>query len=196
MAKESFKDLLESTYKLREADEVAPEEEEEVELEDDDDEDAEESLDDLPQGKGDYTADDLREIIDYVYEILDKEDDDELNDSVGEIGLDLIYEYADVFPATVLNQLVDDLKELFEIEDTMLESIVTEGFVKQKKGALAKQLQKKAKMYYKKNKAKLKQKAKKWRKSSHGKKVIALHKKLAKRLGSKKGFRLQAPEVA
>lgn len=160
------------------------------------DEDAE--FDEMaPDSETDYSPDDLREIIDYVYEILDKEDDGELNDSVGEIGLDLLYDYADVLPQTVVNQIVSDLKEIFEIEDTMLESIVTEGaaFVKKKKGSIAKALAKKARKYYKKNKTDLKNKNKKWRKSAVGKKLIALHKKMMKKLGAKKGKRLVTAPV-
>lgn len=200
MAKSKFMDILEESYKLQEADELdtelAPDDEETDELEDDDEDDV--NTDDVPTGKGDYTPEDFREIIDYVYDILDKEDDDELNESVGEIGLDLLYNYADVMPQTMLNQIVDDLKEMFEIEDTMLESIISEGavFVKKKKGMIAKAAAKKARLYYKKNKAKLKMKGAKWRKSSHGKKLIKLHKKVQARLGDKKGMRLvTAPEA-
>lgn len=198
MAKRNFMDILEESYILREKGEELPEEELDTEEEDDEFEDEDDiNTDDVPTGKGDYTADEFREIIDYVYDILDKEDDDELNESVGEIGLDLLYNYADALPQTVLNQVVDDLKEMFEIEDTMLESVVTEGaaFVKKKKGAVAKAAAKMAKKYYKKNKSKLKLKGAKWRKSSHGKKLIKLHKKVQARLGDKKGMRLvTAPE--
>lgn len=203
MPKKSFKDLLEEidkSRKLVEADDVEDEDEEELEQSDSDDlEDAdtdktpEQELDDeAPIGSGDYTGDDLREIIDYVYDILDREDDGQLNDSVGEIGLDLLYDYADMLPQTIINQIVEDLKEIFEIDDTVIESIVTEGavFVKKKTGALAKAIKKKAKQYYKKNKANLKMKNKKWRKSAIGKRLIALHKKILKKFGKRKGKRL------
>jgi hypothetical protein len=195
----NFRDILEETYVLREKEEPvadAPVEDEETDEDFEDEDDV--NTDDVPTGKGDYTADEVREIIDYVYDILDKEDDDELNESVGEIGLDLLYNYCDVMPQTMLNQIVDDLKEMFEIEDTMLESIMSEGaaFVKKKKGTIAKAAAKKARVYYKKNKSKLKMKGAKWRKSSHGKKLIKLHKKVQARLGDKKGMRLvTAPEA-
>lgn len=194
-----FKDLLEeAAASIVEADETEIDADEEVDeleepVEGEEGADPDAEFDETaPDSEADYSADDLREIIDYVYEILDKEDDGELNDSVGEIGLDLLYDYADVLPQTVLNQIVADLKEIFEIEDTMLESIVTEGaaFVKQKKGSIAKALAKKARKYYAKNKSSLKAKNKKWRKSAIGKKLIALHKKMMKKLGAKKGKRL------
>jgi hypothetical protein len=203
----NFKTLLEEAHKIKMLAEAPPEEDEmedepieddedaDLDMEDPDAEEGEEdSIDSLGgDGDTDYTADDIREIIDYVYDILDKEDDGELNDSVGEIGLDLIYDYADAFPQTVLNQIVEDLKEIFEIEDTMLESIVTEGavFVKKKKGQAAKAAAKKSRQYYKKNKGNLKKRNKSWRKSAIGKKLIALHKKMMKKMGkAKKGKRL------
>jgi len=188
-----FRELLESTYKLKEAAGKPPVEDDD-ELEDeeleDDDEGSDLDTEEVPSGEADYTPDEFREIIDYVYEILDREDDDELNDSVGEIGLDMLYNYADVLPQTVINQIIEDLKEMFEIQDTMLESVLAEGFVKQKKGTVAKLAKKLAAKAYKRNKSKIKLKAKKWRKSARGKKIVALHKKLFKRLGSKKGMRL------
>jgi len=188
-----FKDLLEESYKLH-LKEAGEETEEDTEIEDEDDEDAELDTSDQPADGNDYSADDLREIIDYVYEVMDEEDDGEINDSVGEIGLDLIYEYCDTFPQAAINQIVTDLKQIFEIEDSMMESIIAEGavFVKSKKGAVAKQLKKKAKQYYKKNKAKVKMAAKKWRKSASGKKAINLHKKILKKFKGKmrKGMRL------
>lgn len=198
MAKKSFMDILEESHKLVEADEEPIEEPIDDEDEEIDDEDEEANIDDVPTGKGDYSADELREVIEYVYEILDKEDDDELNDSVGEIGLDLLDQYADLLPQTVINQIVDDLKEIFEIEDTMLESIMSEGakFVKKAKGPAAKAAAKKARAFYKKNKAKIKKNAKLWRKSAHGKKMVALHKKVMERLGAKKGMRLVTAPTA
>ncbi len=192
MSKVDFRALLEETYKSK-----IQEAEEDEDLDDTlDDEDDEESIsdEDMPADGDDYTPDDLREVIDYVYEILDEEDDGEVNDSVGEVGLDLMYEYCDTFPQATINQIVKDLKDTFEIEDSVMESIVTEGavFVKSKKGAVAKALKKKAKMYYKKNKAKVKMAAKKWRKSATGKKVIKLHQKMLKKFKGKmkKGMRL------
>lgn len=203
MAKKKFLDILEETYITEKGEEdfdaALAGGKDDVDTEEDDEFDDEDDVntDDVPTGKGDYTPDEFREIIDYVYDILDKEDDDELNESVGEIGLDLLYNYADVMPQTMLNQIIDDLKEMFEIADTMLESIVTEGakFVKKKKGMIAKAASKKARMYYKKNKSKLKLKGAKWRKSSHGKKLIKLHKKVQARLGDKAGMRLVSAPV-
>ena len=195
-------ELLEKTHEdLMEKDPIEDMDSEEQDTEDEEtdvdpnedlDDDEEANIDEVPTGKGDYTADEFREIIDYIYDVLDKEDDDELNDSVGEIGLELLYNYADVLPQTVINQVVDDLKEMFEIEDTLLESIVCEGakFVKKIKGSIAKAAAKKSRIYYKKNKSKLKLRGQKWRKSSHGKKMITLHKKVQDRLGAKKGMRL------
>lgn len=173
----------------------------------DDEEEKEEKLSDhTPDGKGHYTADDLREIIDYVRDLIQKEvdegdDEDEDGkksepDDIGEIGLDLIYEYADLFPETVINQIVDDLKDMFEIEDTMLEAIVTEGsafFNKSKKGPAAKAAAKQMRAYYRKNKAKIMNRNKKWRNSEIGKKIAALHHKIFKStmsMGKIKGKRV------
>lgn len=194
--KKSFKQLLEEATDLLEADDTDIDDEMGDggdDIDDDEDTDDEDKKDDsdedlTPDNGTDYTPEDFREIVDYVYDILDKEDDGELNESVGEIGLDLLYDYADALPQTVLNQIVEDLKQVFEIEDTMLESIVTEGaaFVKSKKGSIAKALQKKAKKYYKSNKSKVKAKNTKWRKSEIGKKILAFHKKALKQFGKKK----------
>lgn len=193
----NFYDLIKESDELRsqiiaEADEVEVEDDD-LDLEDDEEgiEPKEEKLDDVaPDGKGEYDADDLREIIDYVYEILDKEDDGEENDSVEEIGLDLIYEYADVMPDTVINQLVDDLKEMFEIEDTMLESAL---FMKSKKGKGALLAKKTMTKVYKKNKKAIKSKAKSFRTSPEGKKIASMHKKAYKGL-CKKTKRLHTPD--
>lgn len=68
-----------------------------------------------------YTADDLREIIDFIYDILEKENKDDKKKKEKDIGLDLIYEYADMIPETVINQMINDLKDMFEIEDTILD---------------------------------------------------------------------------
>lgn len=166
----------------------------------DDDEEKDEKLSDhAPDGKGHYTADELREIIDYVYDVLKKEEDEEgeegegKKDDIGEIGLDLIYEYADLLPETVINQIVDDLKDIFEIEDTMLESIVTEGsafFTKSMKGPAAQAAKRKMREYYRKNKLKIKNRNKKWRNSPIGKKMAALHKKIMKGAGKVHGKRV------
>ena len=191
-----FNDLLKEAFELVEADDdlkMGSGGDEDPEVDDiDDDEDTDEDKGDdedvTPDSEADYTPEDFREIIDYVYDILDKEDDGELNESIGEIGLDLLYDYAEALPQTVINQIVADLKEVFEIEDTMLESIVTEGaaFVKSKKGSIAKALQKKAKKFYKANKNKVKANNTKWRKSAVGKKILAFHKKALKQFGKKK----------
>jgi hypothetical protein len=171
---------------------------------DDEDEEKEEKISDhLPHGKGHYSSDDLREIIDYVRDLIKKEvedDDDgdkkEEPDDIGEVGLDLIYEYADLLPETVINQLVTDLTEMFEIEDTMLESIVTEGsafFNKSKKGPAAKAAAKQMRAYYRKNKAAIMKRNKKWRNSEIGKKIAALHHKIFKTgmsMGKIKGKRV------
>lgn len=177
-------------------------------LPDDEEEEPEEHLKDhAPDGKGHYSPDDLREIIDYVYDILDKEkdesgagDDDEKKEGasdVGEVGLDLIYEYADLLPETVINQIVDDLKDTFEIEDTMLESIVNEGsafFSKSKKGPAAKAAAKILTDTYVKNKGKIKKRNSNWRNSDIGKKISALHNKIWKNAGKMKGKRCVAGE--
>ena len=178
-------------------------------LDDDDDEDKpEEKISDhAADGKGHYTPDDLREIIDYVYDVLEKEldepasdedGDDNKKDDIGEIGLDLIYEYADLLPETVINQIVDDLKDIFEIEDTMLEGIISEGsafFSKGKGGPGAKAARQKMREYYRKNKSKIKKRNTKWRNSDVGKKMAALHKKIMKGVGKMKGKRLHAQGV-
>ena len=205
----SIKTLLEEIQEeqleldLKEAD--APEVEPETDETDEDDEEEKEDekvADHAPDGKGHYSADDLREIIDYVYGVLKKEDEDagdeedgedKKKDDVGEIGLDLIYEYADLLPETVINQIVDDLKDIFEIEDTMLESIVEEGsafFSKSKKGPAAKAAQKKMREFYRKNKTKIKVRNKKWRASPIGKKMAQLHRKIMKHLGKVQGKRV------
>lgn len=171
--------------------------------EDDEDKPEEKITDHAADGKGHYTPDDLREIIDYVYDVLEKEQDeadpddpdgdDKKKDDIGEIGLDLIYEYADLLPETVINQIVDDLKDIFEIEDTMLEGIISEGsafFSKAKGGAGAKAARQKMREYYRKNKAKIKKRNGKWRNSETGKKMAALHKKIMKGVGKMKGKRL------
>lgn len=171
---------------------------------DDDDEEKEEKISDhTPDGKGHYTADDLREIIDYVRDLLkdeqaedgDDDDDKKGGDDIGEIGLDLIYEYADLFPETVINQIVDDLKDMFEIEDTMLESIVLEGasfFNKAKQGPAAQAARKKMREFYRKNKNKILARNKKWRASEMGQKISSLHKKIFKGMGKVKGKRVVA----
>lgn len=183
-------------------DDVAPETDEDEENED------ETVADHAPDGKGHYSADDLREIIDYVYDVLRKEDeesgdggdddDDEDNKKDGDIGLDIIYEYADLLPETVINQIVDDLKDIFEIEDTMLESIVTEGsafFSKSQKGPAAKAARKAMRAFYRKNKSKILKRNKKWRAGEHGKKMIKLHRKAMSKgswIGKVKGKRVVA----
>ena len=193
----SFYQLIQESEELRaqKLDEVEKEdvEEEDLDMDIDDEEEApkEPTVDDVaPDGKGEYDADDLREVIDYVYEILDKEDDGEENDSVEEIGLDLIYEYADVLPDTVINQIVDDLKEMFEIEDTMLESAL---FMKSKKGKAATMAKKVMSKVYKKNIKSCKGKAKSFRLSKEGKEIAKLHKKAYKGLW-KKTKRLHTPD--
>lgn len=158
---------------------------------DDADEDDENLSDAAPDGKGHYTADDLREIVDYVRDLIEKElkDDDDAEDGdakeddIGEIGLDLIYEYADMLPETVINQIVDDLKDMFEIEDTMLEKIMAEGstfFAKSKKGPAAKAAMASMKKGFIKNIKKIKKRNSKWRNTELGKKMAALHKKIFK----------------
>ncbi len=170
-------------------DDLDVDEEEEEEEEEKPDE-KEPNLDDVaPEGKGEYDAEDLREVIDYVYEILDKEDDSEDNDSVEEIGLDLLHEYADVLPNTVINQIVDDLKEMFEIEDSMLESAL---FSKSKNGKAALMAKKITKKVYKKNIKAVKSEAKKFRTSQEGKVIANLHKQIYKNL-CKKTKRLHTP---
>jgi len=187
-----------------------------------DDEGKDEKLEDhAPDGKGHYTADDLREIIDYVRHQLEEElkDDDEDDsedldnasadgdvkqgkkkdgDDIGEIGLDLIYEYADLLPETVINQIVDDLKDMFEIEDTMLESIITEGsafFTKAKKSPAARAAAKLMKTSYGKNKKTINKRNNKWRSTEIGKKIIGFHKKVYKGLGKIKGKRCVHKEM-
>lgn len=176
---------------------------------DDDEEEDEKIGDHAADGKGHYTADDLREIIDYVRDLLkdEKEDDDDDDDDFGddddeddksdqmeEIGLDLIYEYADLLPETVINQIVDDLKDMFEIEDTMLEAIVTEGsklFNKSRKSPAAAAARKKMMEFYKKNKAKINKRNAKWRAGEHHAKMSMLHKKAYKSgMGRIKGKRI------
>lgn len=204
----SLKELLEDIQEeelLEAKNDIAPEPEDEpIEGEEEDEgEEKEEKLDDhAPKGKGHYTADDLREIIDYVKDLIkkeedeDDEDDDDADDDVGEVGLDLIYEYADLLPETVINQMVDDLKDMFEIEDTMLESIVTEGsafFNKGRKGPAAKAARRKMMEFYKKNKNKIKIRNKKWRNSEMGKKMAKLHSKIyssTATMGKAKGKRI------
>ena len=193
----SFYKLIQESEKLKDQiKEAAPEaEDDDLDLEDEESEETEEApkeptIDDVaPDGKGEYDADDLREVIDYVYDILDREDDGEGNDSVEEIGLDLIYEYADVLPDTVINQIVDDLKEMFEIEDTMLESAL---FMKSKSGKAASMAKKVMKKVYKKNIKSCKGKAKAFRTSKEGKEIAKLHKKAYKGLW-KKTKRLHTP---
>jgi len=174
-------------------------EEEKQAAEEDEEEKDEKISDHAPDGKGHYTADDLREIIDYVRDLLkeeeEKEDDEDekKDDGVGEIGLDLIYEYADLIPETVINQIVDDLKDMFEIEDTMLESIVVEGasfFNKSKQGPAAKAARAKMREFYKQNKSKIIKRNSKWRNSLIGKKMSDLHKKIYKGMGKVKGKRV------
>ncbi|NCP97680.1 hypothetical protein GW796_05495 [archaeon] len=196
MNKLNFLEILEETFSLKDVDEdniylnEDEDETEDDELENDDDETEEDDEDLFHQGTEDYSADDFREIIDYVKDLIDLEDDNEINNSVDEIGLALLYDYADVMPQTLINQMVEDLKEIFEIEDEMMESLVTEGFVKKKKGVLARKKSIKAAKIYKAKKAKIKLRASKWRRSARGKKVISIHKKLQKRLGKRKGMRL------
>lgn len=202
----SFKSLLESIYEAKEDElEKAPVASTEGDDVEGDEEEKEEKISDhAPDGKGHYTADDLREIIDYVRDLLEKElkdNDDEEDedgkkkdsDDIGEIGLDLIYEYADLLPETVINQIVDDLKDMFEIEDTMLESIVTEGsafFLKSNKGPAAKAAIKKMREFYRKNKSKILSRNRKWRSSEVGKKMADLHKKIFSGMGKVKGKRV------
>lgn len=204
----SLKELLEDIQEelLEAKNDIAPEPEGDESIEgeeDDDEEEKEERLDDhAPKGKGHYTADDLREIIDYVKDLIkkeeeeDDEDEEDGDDDVGEVGLDLIYEYADLLPETVINQIVDDLKDMFEVEDTMLESIVTEGaafFNKGKKGPAAKAARRKMMEFYKKNKNKIKIRNKKWRNTEMGKKMAKLHSKIyssTSTMGKAKGKRI------
>ncbi len=175
----------------------------EPEIGDDEEEEKDEKIGDhAPDGKGHYTADDLREIIDYVRDLLkeekgedDEEEDEEEDEGLGEVGLDLIYEYADLMPETVINQIVDDLKDMFEIEDTMLEQIVTEGssfFNKAKKGPAALAARAKMREFYKQNKTKIGKRNAKWRNSLIGKKMGDLHKKIYKGMGKVKGKRVVA----
>lgn len=194
LEEEEQKALLEAAEKEMD---VAPE----TEMDDEDEEEKDEKIGDhAPDGKGHYTADDLREIIDYVRDLLKEEKDeddeeDEEDDSMGEIGLDLIYEYADLLPETVINQIVDDLKDMFEIEDTMLENIVVEGasfFNKAKKSPAAIAARKKMREYYKQNKSKIIKRNSKWRNSLIGKKMSDLHKKIYKGMGKVKGKRVVA----
>lgn len=214
----SLKDLLEEVQEEKELLEAKPdieEEDEDLDDEEDTDDDAEpekkkdEKISDhAPDGKGHYTADDLREIIDYVRDLLEKEKEEDGDDEaetpdgdkkkkkeedVGEIGLDLIYEYADLLPETVINQIVDDLKDMFEIEDTMLESIIAEGsafFMKSKKGPAAVAAARKMRQYYRKNKARILARNKKWRNSLIGKKMAELHRKIFSGMGKIKGKRV------
>jgi ribosomal protein L12E/L44/L45/RPP1/RPP2 len=173
----------------------------------DDDEEKDENLKDVAaDGKGHYTADDLREIVDYCYTLIEKEQEEDQVDGdgdgktasdLGEVGLDLIYEYADLLPETVINQIVDDLKDTFEIEDTMLEGIIEEGsafFTKSSKGPAAKAAKALLTSAYKKNKSKIKKRNKKWRNSELGAKIAALHKKIFKGAGNLKGKRVHAKE--
>jgi hypothetical protein len=159
--------------------------------------------DHLPDGKGHYTASDLQEIIVYIRDLLKEEleqSDDDVEtdkkgepDDIGEIGLDLIYEYADLLPETVINQIVDDLKDMFEIEDTMLESIIQEGsafFNKSKKSPAALAARKKMREFYRKNKTRILARNKKWRNTPIGKKIAALHSKIFKGIGKVKGKRV------
>lgn len=172
---------------------------------DEDDDEKEENLKDVaPEGKGHYTPDDLREIVDYCYTLIEKEQEEDDVDGdgdgktasdLGEVGLDLIYEYADLLPETVINQIVDDLKDTFEIEDTMLESIIEEGsafFAKSSKGPAAKAAKALLVGAYKKNKKKIKKRNGKWRTSEIGKKIAALHKKIFKGAGKLTAKRLHA----
>lgn len=177
---------------------VAPKapEKEPKEVDNEIEQDAEE---DDPSEKTNYSSDDFREILNYVYEILDQEDEEDKggqNDTSSQIGIDLLIEYADGIPQQIINNMVADLKEIFDIEDEFIDDTddepVSEGFVKQKKGSAAKLTRKKARLRYKKNRAKLKMKAKKWRKTSGAKRAMKLHKKLFKRLGKKPGMRLVA----
>jgi len=123
MNKLNFLEILEETFSLKDVDEdniylnEDEDETEDDELENDDDETEEDDEDLFHQGTEDYSADDFREIIDYVKDLIDLEDDNEINNSVDEIGLALLYDYADVMPQTLINQMVEDLKEIFEIEE-------------------------------------------------------------------------------
>ena len=92
-------------------------------------------------------------------------------------------------PDTLINQLVDDLKEMFEIEDTMLEAL----FTKSKKGKGAQLVKKTMTKVYKKNKKSIKSKAKAFRTSQEGKKIVKMHKKAYKGL-CKKTKRLHTPD--
>lgn len=166
---------------------------------DEDDDEPKKISDHAPTGAGHYTADDLHEIISYVKDILkkerdeDKEDDDEEKDEHMDVGLDLLDEYADMLPETVINQIVDDLKDIFEIEDTMLESIISEGgafFSKSTKGPAAKAAQSIMMKMYRKNHSKILARNKRWKKSDHGKLMTGLHKAFLKGMGKIKGKRL------
>ena len=218
MATKSLLNLLEEVAELQEAFPTAPEKNgpakapkgdipagggaDDDDLEDEDENPDEKAGDAAPDGKGHYTADDLREIIDYVKDVIEKEKeekeekedgDEDKDDDVGEVGLDLLYEYADLLPETVINQIVDDLKDTFEIEDTMLEAIVTEGsafFSKSKKGPAAKAASKVLRAMYRKNKTIIKKRNKKWRTSPIAQKMIALHKKAFSGLGKIHGKRV------
>ena len=206
-----LKDLLEEIQEeqnMLEAkdNELAPEEQPQDTDDDNDDEEDEKIQDHLSDGKGHYSPSDLREVIDYCYTLIEKEQEEDKDgdgdgktaSDLGEIGLDLIYEYADLLPESVVNQIVDDLKKTFEIEDTMLEGIIEEGsafFTKSSKGPAAKAAKALMIGAYKKNKSKIKKRNSKWRGSDLGKKIAALHAKIWKSAGKMKGKRLHPEEV-
>lgn len=141
-----------------------------------------------PDGENKYDAEDLCEIIDMVYEILDKEDDDEENESVEEIGLDLWREYSNLLPETVINQVISDLRETFDIDDQILES-----FGKSKTSPAMLAAKKLMHKHYKRNKKKLVARVKAWRVSKEGKSLIRAHKQAFKFLKIKRGKKLHTP---
>lgn len=207
--KKSFKDLLEELEesKLYEAGKEDPPEEnagnDDVDSDDDDDDEEkdEPSAKELPDmdKKNQYTADDLKELIAYVQDLLKKEheedgddddddDDKKKDDKFEDIGLDLISEYADLMSNSLINQIVNDLKSVFEINDSMLESVISEGgafFNKSQSGPAAQAAKLVMRQYYRKNKAKILKRNKKWRNSEIGKRMIALHKKIMSGMGMK-----------
>lgn len=106
--KKSFKDLLEELEyeKLEESGKLNDDEDVDTDDSEDDDDDEEKdepSPKELPDmKKGHYTADDLKELITYVQDLIRKEheededsndeDSDKKHDDFGDVGLDLISE--------------------------------------------------------------------------------------------------------
>lgn len=195
---EKEKELLEAGEDMEqpEAQPKAPDESSE------DDEDApEEKLEDyLHQGKSDYTPEDLIEIVKYCETLIEKENDEndedgekKGNSDLGEIGLDLIAAYAQMMPSTVISQIIHDLQDIFELEDTMLESVITEGasFFTNAKNSPAKKAAKELMINsYKKNKTKIDKRNDKWKYSDIAKKIAKFHKLAFKGLGKIKGKKL------